>query len=134
MNGFQPALHALQLRAQGFARSQQRGDLLTLGLGESDRFGVGIALGAKTVRLDLRALALLFERGKACTSSTKPRLASAAATPGKSLRSSFGSSTIQFLAKCEAFTFPASRACESRARRAASASPILISKPRVTGT
>jgi hypothetical protein len=66
--------------------------------------------------------------------------------PGKSLRSSFGSSTlflprVGFLRYCrrgaaphhgDAFLAPNDR--ESRARRAASASPILISRPRGAGT
>jgi len=59
--------------------------------------GGSIALGAQAVGLDCTALRCSSSEAKTSTSSTKPRRASAAATPVKSLRSSFGSSTNDFL-------------------------------------
>ncbi len=48
--------------AEFFARGQQRGDVLALGLGLADVLGVRIAGGTHFVRGNLRGLAALLER------------------------------------------------------------------------
>jgi hypothetical protein len=79
-------------------RASKRSHILPLGLGLPYRLGAGIALRAQAIRLDLRRLALLFQRRKIgdIEHEAAPRQL-AAATPDKSLRSSFGSSTMNSL-------------------------------------
>ena len=51
-----------ELAGEFLGARQQRAGVLALALGHADGLGVGIALGAHAVRLDLRGLAALLER------------------------------------------------------------------------
>ena len=67
---------AAELRGQRLALREQRRDVLALALGHADGLGVGVALGAQPVGLDLQLLAPLLERRSiGRRRATKPRRA-----------------------------------------------------------
>ncbi len=89
---------ALQCRAERIAHGQQGCGILPCRLGLAHGFGIGVALRAQADRpRSASALRCSSRAANRATSSSKPRRASSAATPCKSLRSSFGSSTLESL-------------------------------------
>ena len=112
---------------------------------------VALALALRSARIPSASTCAALRRSSspaiASTSSTNPRRPNSAATFGNSARNNLGSSTL-FLPRVFRVPAPHCRRpsrhrptgrpflhqTRSRARRAASASPILISRPRGAGT